>query len=395
MSILSLWQQNKDTFSDKSIEQVLIFCGKLSNNNETSMELREFFDNIPTLMLKKYSIECLLYPFKDSGFVLQDIVNQIGKRIGFIVEYGLYRGVKGQNGFDGLWEAMDGHKIVIEVKTTDTYRINLDDIAKYRKILIDESRINQDKSSILIIVGRDDTGDLEAQIRGSKHAWDIRVISIESLLKLMFLKEKLNDRNTFNQINELLKPLEYTRVDNLIEIAFNTSEDLQSEDDYTEQEEKEEQEGIIKDETEKSSLPAARYHELCISRISKFLSISLVKQAKTLFMSADNQYRLTCIVSKTYFTNKAHLRYWYAFHPSQVDFLEGTELSFVALGCGSENNIVLIPYSIFASYLSGFRKTEQEKRTYWHVEIFQKDQKFYMFLSKEKKQIEITNYLVK
>lgn len=30
----------------------------------------------------------------------------------------------------------------------------------------------RDGSEALIIVGRSDTGDLEAQVRGSRHAWD-------------------------------------------------------------------------------------------------------------------------------------------------------------------------------------------------------------------------------
>ena len=44
-------------------------------------------------------------------------------------------------------------------------------------------------SSILIVVGRDDTGELEAQVRGSRHAWDIRLISADALVKLVNLKE--------------------------------------------------------------------------------------------------------------------------------------------------------------------------------------------------------------
>ena len=32
-------------------------------------------------------------------------------------------------------------------------------------------------SSMLIVVGGEDTGDLEAQIRGSRYAWDIRLVS--------------------------------------------------------------------------------------------------------------------------------------------------------------------------------------------------------------------------
>ncbi|MGC4023045.1 MAG: hypothetical protein QM734_14420 [Cyclobacteriaceae bacterium] len=93
--------------------------------------------------------------------------------------------------------------------------------------MIEQDRVSKDKSSILIVVGQQDTGDLEAQIRGSKHAWDIRLISTDSLLNLLTLKETLNHTKTIQQINELLKPKEYTRIDKLIDLIFVTSKDLQ------------------------------------------------------------------------------------------------------------------------------------------------------------------------
>jgi hypothetical protein len=73
---------------------------------------------------------------------------------------------------------------VAEVKTTDTYRIALDSIAGYRQKLL-AAKTFSEPSSILILVGRQDTGELEAQIRGSRHAWDIRLISVDALLKLV------------------------------------------------------------------------------------------------------------------------------------------------------------------------------------------------------------------
>ena len=72
-----------------------------------------------------------------------------------------------------------GHKAVIEVKTTSAYQLRLDTIAKYRLTLVEQGQLSEEQSSILIVVGRDDTSDLEAQIRGFGYAWDIRLISVE------------------------------------------------------------------------------------------------------------------------------------------------------------------------------------------------------------------------
>lgn len=115
------------------------------------------------------------------GLYYRIIVNQIGQRLGFEAEYGRYRGVTGQIGFDGLWRLPNGHTIVIEVKTADSYRIDLKKLADYRKKLIKEKSISEKESSVLIVVGRKDTDDLEAQIRGSRHAWDMKLIIIEIL----------------------------------------------------------------------------------------------------------------------------------------------------------------------------------------------------------------------
>jgi len=228
-SITEIWNKSKETFDSKSLAQILSFAGdgKLKDNNVTSNEFRELLDQVPSSLLRQFADNCLTEKFEDGGFALQDIINQIGSRLGFVVENGLYRGKQNDIGFDGIWASTEGHSLVLEVKTTDAYRINLDVIAEYRRKLIEQQRISKDNSSILIVVGRQDTGDLEAQIRGSRHAWDIRLLSTDSLIKLLSLKETLNDTKTIQQINELLKPREYTRIDKLIELIFLTSKDLQ------------------------------------------------------------------------------------------------------------------------------------------------------------------------
>ena len=48
-------------------------------------------------------------------------------------------------------------------------------------------------------------------------------------MKLVQLKEKLDDEKTIKQISEILRPLEFTRLDKLIEIVFETTQDIQSE----------------------------------------------------------------------------------------------------------------------------------------------------------------------
>ncbi|MEB3174177.1 MAG: hypothetical protein VKN60_03160, partial [Cyanobacteriota bacterium] len=180
-SLIELYQRDKQFILDKSIRQILAFAGdgKLKNNNQTCLDLRDLLSCLPTEVLIQYADECLAEKFEDSGLVLQDIVNQAGWRLGFEVECGLYQGSKNTVGYDGIWDLPGKPSLIIEVKTTDAYRINLDHIYNYKRRLVEQTRISED-SSILIVVGRKDTGDLEAQIRGSRYGWDFRLISVDS-----------------------------------------------------------------------------------------------------------------------------------------------------------------------------------------------------------------------
>ncbi len=168
MSLRELWLTASDQIKQKHLQQIIAFAGdgKLLDGGSSSAEFRAFLSLVPSDVLKRYAAECIAESFPHSGHALQDVVNEVGRRLGFVVTPGRYRGVSGQNGFDGLWIFPDGHAAVVEVKTTDTYRIVLETVANYRRSLVAEGKIQEDRSSILIVVGREDTGELEAQIRG-------------------------------------------------------------------------------------------------------------------------------------------------------------------------------------------------------------------------------------
>jgi hypothetical protein len=366
-TLLDIWLGKKDFFESKTVEQVVSIAGdgRLKDDGDTSRQLRALFSNVPSNFLSRYISACLTSSFDQSGLVLQDLVNELGRRLSFEVEPGYYRGGGTRIGFDGIWRGRDGHAFVIEVKTTTAYQLDLDVQAEYRRRLIKESRIDQDNSSMLIIAGRNDTGGLEAQTRGSKHAWDVRIISAESLLKLLKVKESLNDAGTVTRIQSVLKPLEYTRVDRLIDIIFSTSEDLQSEEDAVD-----EQEVTPAIAAEKPAVSRANFNEGCMQKVVSALSVPLIKDGRCNFKSADHHTRVVCIVSKEYHPNSERVGYWYAFHPSQKDFLSAGSNSFIALGCGSAESVILIPIAVFFAQLPSMNQTATGDRMYWHVHIY-------------------------
>jgi len=383
-TISDLWKNNKEIFENKSLEQILKFSGdgKLQNSNNTCNEFRTFLNILPTETLEIFANECLTTTFDSAAYALQDIVNELGVRIGFDVENGLYRGKVNAIGFDGLWKSND-HDIIVEVKTTDTYSINLDSIATYRNRLIEEKKTKIENSSILLVVGRKDTGGWEAQIRGSKHAWDMRMISIDSLIKLLKLKEELLDNeNTFNHICQILKPLEFTRLDYLIDTIFITGKDAQTADENAISD------NIDKKQNKDNKPAPVNFNSACISNIEKWLKIKLYKRTRTLYYNKENGVGLTCAVSKNHGTDETP-KFWFAFHPHQKESLSKYNNAYVCFGCGSKDNVFVFKFKDFISYLDKMWTTENDDRMYWHIVIKKVNNK-YLLMRGEKDHIDVT-----
>jgi hypothetical protein len=131
--------------------------------------------------------QCLRTSGEQYNRALQDLVNYVGEFLGFTVEFGRYRGVQNQIGFDGLWKSPSGLSVVVEVKTTETYAIKTATLVGYTDELISEKRVPSWEAALgLYVVGRPDPElrQLENAIVAEKRTHQLRVISVESLLSL-------------------------------------------------------------------------------------------------------------------------------------------------------------------------------------------------------------------
>jgi hypothetical protein len=135
MALLSFWKSNKDEVLKQTIEQVVSNAGdgSLRDNTGCSFEFRQFLKVAPSERLFEYARHCLETAFNKSGLVLQDIVNELGRRLDFDVEDGLYQGKKTVVGFDGIWRHKEQPDLIIESKTTDYVTISLEKLAHYKK----------------------------------------------------------------------------------------------------------------------------------------------------------------------------------------------------------------------------------------------------------------------
>lgn len=377
MPLLQLMAANPDAVCQMNIEQIVKTAGDgtLRDNAESQTELREYLRQSKVNLLLTYSDYCLSNSFPKSGQVLQDIMNELGRRLEYEVINGRYQGTPREIGYDGIWRDPVGHNIVVEVKTTDAYRFPLDTVVGYRDQLLKRGEI-ANPCSVLIIVGRADTGELEAQVRGSRHAWDVRLISVDSLFNLVRVKESTDSAETIAKIRRLLTPLEYTRLDALVDVVFTTAQDVESsisvesgEQADIGKEPKSVATGSKWDFTPSDIIQTVR--ERIVTSISLAHSTRYLRKSRALYWDPNRSHRIVCTVSKRY-TNQGNMKYWYAYHPQWSDFLREGVQSFFVLGCTDIEIAFVLPENVVRSHLAEFHVTERSDGSrYYHIKIIE------------------------
>ncbi|HUY14833.1 MAG TPA: hypothetical protein VMX16_14565 [Terriglobia bacterium] len=369
MPLLSFWKRAKDEVLELTIEQVVSNAGdgNLRDSALCSEEFRQFLNVAPIERLFDYARHCLESSFNKSGLVLQDIVNEFGRRLDFEVENGLYQGKRNAVGFDGIWRAKGEPDLIIEVKTTDYVTVSLEKLAKYRETLLADGRVKRN-TSILIVVGREDTGALEAQVRGSRYAWDMRLISIERLTKLVQIKDKSDDASTLNQIRQLLQPFEYTKIDKIIDVIFTTAVNVENQQEIEQEapapeggDEEQEKHGHVR--TDPELLNTKR--QQAVDAFALLKGQELVRRSKTLFWTPDKELRVCCVVSKRY--EGDYQPYWYAYHPKWDEFLADGKESFFIISCMDREEAFAVPYSWLQKNKKNLSMTDRGDRSYWQI----------------------------
>jgi hypothetical protein len=376
MPLLALWSSNPDAIGQFTIEQIVAAAGTgdLRDNTDCAQELREYLSQVTSQKLAEYIERCLSAHFSKSGSVLQDLINELGRRLDYKVTNGRYQGTVNLIGYDGIWVSPEGQTLILEVKTTDAYRIALDTIAGYRDRLLKSTQIMLPCSS-LIVVGREDTGELEAQVRGSRHAWDMRLISADALIKLVQLKENAEGPETGQKIRSLLVPREYTRLDEMVDVMFTAAKDVERAVEALDSEE--EQAAGVGDASERikgaweftdSRILQAKRDEI-IRALSHRERTTLIKKSRALYWSADHEKRAAFTISKRY-VRKGGPHYWYAYHTQWDEFLREGGRGYFVLGCVDRNHAFAIPADVFRPLMEDLNTTRNDDGTYyWHVQL--------------------------
>lgn len=389
MALVDLWQNDRVQIIDKRMEQLIAFAGdgKLRDGNRTSEELRSLLSVVPSEVIGNWIEDCLDQRFTDFGLVLQDIVNEIGRRLGFEVRHGVYRGHTNE-GLDGLWRIPNGRAILIESKSSTSYAINLTRIASYRKQVAPELGLSPEEISILLVVGTEDTEELESQVRGSRFAWDIRLLGMKSLFRLVRLKESLDDPAVERQIQEILIPQEFTRLDRIVNLVFATAEDAQE----------------VVDETPVELVPAfndttdgirpANFHSLILPKLEKQFGGTLIKRSRVQWATADDSVLVSCQVSKKF--DRTDLTYWFGLKRATKEALAAHKNAYCAFGLGSSDKVVLVPFLTLQKLLPCMYTSPEPDGNvrHWHIRFWEESGQILLLCEPKSANIDVAKYLI-
>jgi len=208
------------------LETLLNLVGTLDDNadpNSARVRFRAYLGkNIHNVGdLRAYVDAALSSSGEQYNKALQDLINHAGYLLGFEVEFGRYRGVVGQIGFDGLWRSPTGQALVVEAKTTDVYTVKTAILLGYINNLVSAGQLEKPDQAIgLYVYGRFDaaTSQLEKAIIAEGRQEQLRVAGVDALLNLLELKQEYELEH--ETVFQLLLPSP-VRVDTIINLIFD------------------------------------------------------------------------------------------------------------------------------------------------------------------------------
>ena len=200
-----------------TIGKLIELTGDLKDNQPSAQKFRNFISSSDVSMsdLKTWVNECLEKTGPNFNRALQDIVNCIGERLGFQIDYGLYVGRGEAIGYDGKWVSPDAKiQLVVDTKKSGAYRIDPGQIGEYIQQLSSGGEVEAIYG--LFVVGEEQPNTIINTIRGSRYRNLIRVVPLKSLMDLLRIKEETQLSHT--QIVKLLVPIDAINIGEIIEL---------------------------------------------------------------------------------------------------------------------------------------------------------------------------------
>lgn len=198
-------------------------AGELEDGSRASEKLREKLQKAADLEdIENLLSESLGGSETYHNRALQDIVNNIGERLGFEVDYGAYQPTRSEPSSDGLWVTSNIEErdvfLVAETKKSTSYTINPENQpGSYMDKLADEEGLDENQVYGIIIVGEDrNLNSIVHSVRGSQYRNRIRVITCQRLIELLSMM--VDNDLSHEQVARVLLPMDTVNVGAIVEL---------------------------------------------------------------------------------------------------------------------------------------------------------------------------------
>ena len=120
----------------------------------------------------------------------------------------------------------------------------------------------------------------------------------------------------------------------------------------------------------------------------------LADKHKFLGSNHDRRTTVVCLASRGRDIGE-RIEYWFGLRIKQREALESGGESYIALGCGSKNRIILVPFLKFCHRLDDMNTTGKgEGIRHWHIEVVEEQDNYRLRLKAGRPAVDLTEYLL-
>jgi hypothetical protein len=210
-----------------TLDRIVNLAGDWTDNSRASDQFQAIIrdEQTTTEEVGAYLQEAIDGDEQYHNRALQDLVNNIGERLGFEVEYGVYQGRSDTIGYDGHWVSTateENTHLVVETKTTTTYAIDPGQAGGYMNELTDQEDVERAQVYGLYVIGGGDIETVAQTVLGSQYRDRMRIITAERLLDLLTIQADSGLRH--DQVVDVLLPINTVDVGQLVELIQDVIE---------------------------------------------------------------------------------------------------------------------------------------------------------------------------
>ncbi len=221
----------------------------------------------------------------------------------------------------------------------------------------------------------------------------MRIVGIDALIKLMDVNLSTSSEAVTEKIHTILRPFEYTRIDQIVDVVFTAAEDKENEVQDMDPVGLVLEDGKVgtQDRTPRAIIDQKKV--AAVALISAREGRALQKRRHSMYADVDDTVHAVVVVSKRYEKDNG---YWYAYHEEpQRRFLSQAANGYMVLGMTDKDFVFAVPFKVLETHWDDlFETVTKDGRTYKHILTYENDGHFTLRVRNKGSEIPLTPYMI-